>query len=70
MKQLPRQGSSVVETRVRIKSWAASHEEKWRSLPTKSEYKIQVHKMRVRRGLHRPMLMYGGKGKMVKNVVL
>ena len=69
MEQLPRQGSSV-EKRVRINSWAASHEEKWWCVPTKPEEKIQVHKKRVRKGLHRPMLMDGDKGKKLKNVVL
>ena len=42
--QLPRQGSSVVETRQKINSWAASHEEKWRRVTTKPEEKVQVHK--------------------------
>ena len=38
--QLPHQGSSVVETRKKINSWAASHEEKWRCLPTKPKEKV------------------------------
>ena len=37
MEKLPRQEISVVKTRVRINLWAASHEEKWRRVPTKPE---------------------------------
>ena len=66
MEKLPRQGNSVVKTRVRIKSWAEIHEEKWRRVPTKPEEKIQVHKKRVIRGMHGPMLMDGGEGKKLK----
>ena len=44
--QLPRQGISVVETCQKINSWAASHEEKWRRVPTKPKDKVQVHKER------------------------
>ena len=35
MKILPHQGSNVEKTRVRINSWAASYEEKWRHVPKK-----------------------------------
>ena len=41
MEQLPHQVSSVVETRVSINSWAESHEEKWRRVPTKPEEKYR-----------------------------
>ena len=40
MEQLPRQVSSVGKTRFRINSWAASHKDKWRNVPKKSEEKI------------------------------
>ena len=39
-------------------------------MPKKTEEKIQVHKKRVIRGIHKPMLIDGGKGKKMKNVVL
>ena len=39
-------------------------------MPTKLEDKIQMHAKRARRGLHRPMLMDGGEGKMLKNCVV
>ena len=35
-------------------------------MPTKKEKKVQVHKKRVIRVLHIPILMYGGKGKKLK----
>ena len=38
--QLPCPGSSVVETRQKINSWAASHEEKLWCVPTKPEDKV------------------------------
>ena len=41
----------------KINLWAASHEEKWRRVTTKPKDKVQVHKERKRRGLHRPMFM-------------
>ena len=39
-------------------------------MPTKPEDKIQVHKKRVRRGLHIPMVIDGGKVKKLKFFVL
>ena len=38
--QLPCQGSSVVETRQNIYSWAANHEEKLWCMPTKPKEKV------------------------------
>ena len=70
MEELPFQGSSVEKTRARINSWAEIHEEKWRRVPTKSKYNIQENNKTLKRVLHRPMIMYGGKGKKFKNVVL
>ena len=56
----------MVETSEKINLWAASHDEKWQCVPTKPEEKIQVHKKRERRGLHRPMLMDGEEGKILR----
>ena len=61
--KLPLQWSFVVEIRQEINSWAEIYEEKWRRVPTKLEEMVQVHKERKIRGLHRPMLMDGGEGK-------
>ena len=47
-------------------SWESIHEEKWRRVPTKPEEKIQVHKERYIRGMHRPMLMDGGECKILR----
>ena len=55
------------KTRARINLWAASHEDKWRCVTTKSEEKIQENKNRVGMGLHREMIMDGGEGKKFKN---
>ena len=63
MEKLPRQGSSTEKTPVGIKSWAAIQEEKWRRVPKQLEEKIQKNKKTVKKGLHRPMIMDGGKGK-------
>ena len=60
--KLPRQGSTVVEARQKIRSWSESHEDEWRRVSTKPEDKIQVHTERNSRGLHRPILIDGGKG--------
>ena len=60
MEKLPHQRRNAKKTRVKTKSWAASYEEKWRHMPTKSEEK------RVRRSLHRPMAIDGGEGKKLK----
>ena len=65
MVQLPCQGSSVVET-CEKNSWAASHEEKWRRVPTKPEERIKVHKESEIRGLHITMLMDGGEGNILR----
>ena len=48
--------------------WAASHEYIWRLVTTKSEEKIQENRKRVKRGIHRPMLMDGGEGKKLKTI--
>ena len=64
--QLTSQGSYVVETRQKINSWAASHEEKWRRVPTKPEERIKVHKESEIRGLHITMLMDGGEGNILR----
>ena len=66
MEQLNCQGSSVGKTQVRINSWAGSHEERCRRVPTKSEDKIQENNKRVKKGIHRPIVMDGGEGKMLK----
>ena len=47
-------------------SWESIHEEKWRRVPTKPEEKIQVHKEREIRGLHRSILLDGGKCKILR----
>ena len=65
MEKLPSQGSGVGKKCVIINLWTASHEDKRQHVPKKTEEKIKVHKKRVRRGLHRPMLMDEGKGKNV-----
>ena len=66
IEQLPRQGSSVKKIRVRINSWAAINEEKWWSVPKKPKDKIQENKKTVKKGLHGPMIIYGGEGKKLK----
>ena len=63
VEQLPRQGSSVVETLQKINFWAASHEEKWTNVPQKSEERVQVHREGKIKSLHIPRLMDGGDGK-------
>ena len=59
MEILPRQGSNVEKTRVRINSWAASHEEKWRHVLKKLKEKIEENHKTVKKGLQRQMIMYG-----------
>ena len=66
MEQLPHQESNLKKSWVRINSWAASHEEKWRHVPKKSKEKIQENKKAVKKGLHGPMIMDGGEGKKLK----
>ena len=39
-------------------------------MSTKSEEKIQVHRKRVGRGLHKPMLIDGGEVKKLKKIVV
>ena len=56
--------------RVRINSWAESHEEKWRHVPKKLKEKIQENQKTVKKGLHRKMIMDGGEGKKLKNCVV
>ena len=56
----------MLETGQKINSWAASYEEKWQHVPTKQEEKVQVHKERERRGMHRSMLMDGGEGNILR----
>ena len=67
MEKLPRQGISVKKTRVRINSWAESHEEKWRRVLKKRKEKIQENKKTVKKCLHRKMRMDRGEGKKLKN---
>ena len=47
--------------------WTASHEEKWRCVPTKQKEKIQENNKTVKEGLHGPMIMAGVEGKKLKN---
>ena len=63
MKILPRQGSNVETTRVRINSWAASHEEKWWHVTKQIKQKIKENQKIVKKGLHRQMIMDEGEGK-------
>ena len=67
MENLPRQGSNMEETRVRINLWAASHEEKWRHVPKKLKEKIQENQKTLEKVLHRQMITDGGEGKKLKN---
>ena len=62
VRQRPRQGSSMLEIRQKMNSWAASHGEKWRCVTTKQEEKTQVHEERNIRCLHIPILIDGGEG--------
>ena len=43
MENLPRQESNVEKPRVRINSWAASREEKWRHVPKKLTSYLLLH---------------------------
>ena len=54
-------------TRARINSWAAIHEEKWRHAPQKLKEKIHENKKTVKKGIHIPMIMDGGEGNKLKN---
>ena len=47
----------------RINSWAASHEEKYRRVQTKSKENIQENKKMVKKILHIPIIMDEGEGK-------
>ena len=47
-----------MEIRQKIKSWSASHEGKWRHVPTKLEEKIPVHCEVKTRIMHTQRLMY------------
>ena len=67
MEKLPRQGNNVEKTRVRINSWAASHEEKWRHVQKNLKDKIVENHKTVKKGLQRQMIMDGGEGKKLKN---
>ena len=67
MENLPRQESNVEKPRVRINSWAASREEKWRHVPKKLKEKIQENQRTVKKGLHRQMIIDGVEGKKLKN---
>ena len=60
----------MAKTWVRINSWEASHEEKFRCVPKKSEETIQENINRLKRGLHRPMVMDGGEGEKLKKCVV
>ena len=55
---------------VRINSWAASHEEKWRDVSKKLKEKIEGHNKTVKNVLQIQMMMDGGEVKKMKNVVL
>ena len=55
------------KTRVRINSWEASHEEKWRHVPKYLKDKIEENQKTVKEGLQRQMIMDGGEGKKFKN---
>ena len=67
MGKLTRQGRDVGKTWVRINSWAASHEEKWRRVQKHLKEKIQENQKTVKKGLHGPMIMDGGEGKKLKH---
>ena len=70
MENLPRQGSNVEKTRVRINSWAASHEEKMAACAKKIKRENTRKSEDSKNGLHRQMIMNGGQGKKLKIVVL
>ena len=53
--------------RVRINSWAASHEEKWRYVPKQLKNKTEENQKTVKKGLHRQIIMDAGEGKKLKN---
>ena len=53
MENLPRQGSNVEKTHVRINLWAASHGEKWRRVQKELKEKIQYNQKTVKKGLQR-----------------
>ena len=66
MENLPRQGSNVEKTRVRINLWAASHEEKWRYVPKKLKDNIQENHKTIKKSLHIKVIMDGREGKKLK----
>ena len=55
----------MVETRQKINLWAASHEKKWRRVPTKLEENKPVHREGNTSSMHRPRFTYGGEGVLI-----
>ena len=50
---------------------ASSHEENWRRIPIKTDWKVPGHRDGKFMGVHKPRLMYGGVGNISqKNCVL